>query len=304
MPSAKQKEITKLMKQAKILEKDIITKKGKQNIKAMKLKGGALPTFTGEKALMRMTKKQLKQLVDAEKLDITINKNKNKKTIVAEIIKKMPKTEAKKEEAKKEEAKKEEAKQPEAKKEEAKKEEAKKEPEAKKEEAKKEKKPYKTMETVGHTIVNVYCGGSSHPDFPVPQSIVRKALEAEKLPPKEKKVLHKALKKIDFAKFEGIPSQVIPKAVPHSTHKLPSTKSRFSVPSSKKTKPAMVELEEEASEFEDDDDDIEETAQEKTIRLRKAELAKVAKKGAKTKEKKDRVKSKLEGIFAKRSPPK
>ena len=288
MPSAKQKEITKLMKQAKILEKDIITKKGKQNIKAMKLKGGALPTFTGEKALMRMTKKQLKQLVDAEKLDITINKNKTKKAIAAEIIRKMPKPEAKQPEAEQPEAKQPEAKQP----------------EAKKEEAKKEKKPYKTLETVGHTIVNVYCGGSSHPNFPVPQSIVRKALEAEKLPPKEKKVLHKALKKIDFAKFEGIPSQVIPKAVPHSTHKLPSTKSRFSVPSSKKTKPAMVELEEEASEFEDDDDDIEETAQEKTIRLRKAELAKVAKKGAKTKEKKDRVKSKLEGIFAKRSPPK
>jgi hypothetical protein len=298
MPSAKQKEITKLMKQAKILEKDIITKKGKQNIKAMKLKGGALPTFTGEKALMRMTKKQLKQLVDTEKLDVTINKNKNKKTIVAEIIKKMPKLEAKQPEAKKEEAKKEpEAKQPEAKQPEAKK-------EAKKEEAKKEKKPYKTMETVGHTIVNVYCGGSSHPDFPVPQSVVRKALEAEKLPPKEKKVLHKALKKIDFAKFEGIPSQVIPEPVPHSTHKLPSTKSRFSVPSSKKTKTAMVELEEEASEFEDDDDEIEETAQEKAIRLRKAELAKVAKKGEKTKGKKDRVKSKLEGIFAQRLPTK
>ena len=42
--------------------------------------------------------------------------------------------------------------------------------------------PQKQNVDAGHTIVNVYCGGNHHPDYPVPQSVVRQALNANKAP--------------------------------------------------------------------------------------------------------------------------
>jgi len=42
-------------------------------------------------------------------------------------------------------------------------------------------KEHKNMD-VGHTIVNVYCSGNTHPDYPIPQSLVRQALDSNNLP--------------------------------------------------------------------------------------------------------------------------
>jgi hypothetical protein len=66
---------------------------------------------------------------------------------------------------------------------------------------------------LGHTIVNVYAGGSSHPDYPIPQSLVRQALDMQKLPPIERKELTNFIKseakKAEIT--EGIPEKHIPK---------------------------------------------------------------------------------------------
>ena len=42
--------------------------------------------------------------------------------------------------------------------------------------------PQKQNVNAGHTIVNMYCGGNHHPDYPVPQSVVRQALNANQAP--------------------------------------------------------------------------------------------------------------------------
>lgn len=44
------------------------------------------------------------------------------------------------------------------------------------------KEPQRRNIDNGHTIVNMYCGGNNHPDFPVPQSVVRQALDANQQP--------------------------------------------------------------------------------------------------------------------------
>lgn len=177
--------------------------------------------------------------------------------------------------------------------------------------------PAKKSVDVGNTIINMYCGGSSHPDFPVPQSVVRHALKSQQLPLREQQQLGQQLRQTSVPQFQGIPREVIPEAVPHRSHK--DIRARFDKPAKKfkpvKTtkpikkidKPSEEQLKEvrdvvepDDDEWEDDDDEIEETAFEKSKRLQREELAKVAKKGKRQKGKKDAVRAKLEGIFSQR----
>jgi hypothetical protein len=41
--------------------------------------------------------------------------------------------------------------------------------------------------SVGHAIINIYTGGSSHPDYPIPQSVVKSALNANSLKPQHQR---------------------------------------------------------------------------------------------------------------------
>ena len=78
----------------------------------------------------------------------------------------------------------------------------------------------KTLD-VGNTIINMYCGGSSHPDFPVPQSLVRTALNAQQLPLERQKVVGHDLRQRakESPQFQGIPTQHVPSPVKHESHK-------------------------------------------------------------------------------------
>ena len=175
------------------------------------------------------------------------------------------------------------------------------------------------MIDIGHSILNFYVGGSNHPDFPVPQSIVKQALKSQKLPEEKQKELAEELKKIKPVKIQGIPKEVIPEYVPHKSHK--ELKKRFEtnedVPKEKKKERKKMpwddaprrkgKRQEEIEELTEDDNDDEfegeisepeeETQQERQKREREEELQKVMKRGERQKKKRDKVKSKLEGIL-------
>ena len=75
-------ELARLMAQVKILERDMLTKRGKQNTNQPPKE----PKFRyTTKSLMRMTKKKLKELCDEHKLDMDTTKM-LKKDIVAAIM--------------------------------------------------------------------------------------------------------------------------------------------------------------------------------------------------------------------------
>ena len=79
---SQEKELARLMAQVKILERDMLTKRGKQNINQPPKE----PKFRyTTKSLMRMTKKKLKELCDEHKLDMDTTKM-LKKNIVAAIM--------------------------------------------------------------------------------------------------------------------------------------------------------------------------------------------------------------------------
>ena len=44
--------------------------------------------------------------------------------------------------------------------------------------------------SIGHAIINIYTGGSSNPNIPIPQHIVRSAIDAQRLPAEEQKEIH------------------------------------------------------------------------------------------------------------------
>jgi hypothetical protein len=163
---------------------------------------------------------------------------------------------------------------------------------------------------VGNTIINMYCGGSGHPDFPVPQSVVRHALASQALPEREQRAIHRELKKVKAPKFQGIPREVIPKAVPHKTHTPSKMAKRFKavepvrrpvVEKKAAAAPADGEAEIDPLDAEDSDDDVVEVKKESNLdkirRLKQEELAKVAAKGKRGKKKRDAVRAKLENIF-------
>ena len=187
------------------------------------------------------------------------------------------------------------------------------------------KDPEQKAVDVGHTIVNVYCNGSNHPDFPVPQSVVRQALDAQQLPLFQQQQMAEFLKQQaqQQVPIQGIPPEAIPDPIPHPSHsslrpyQKPKPASKFPpVSTVQRDKPAskfppvktvqrnkpVVEKEEEKqpSRFEDDDEE-EETAEEAIKRKRQEEIAKEFSR-AKKKGFNDKFKSKLEGIFSARIP--
>jgi len=141
--------------------------------------------------------------------------------------------------------------------------------------------PHRVVD-VGSTIVNVYCNGSPHPDFPIPQSVVRHALRAQQMPLAEQQQLAAMLSKYQEQNeppiIEGIPKEAIPQEVPHishtklsSAHKFPSVITRSRKNASEMAAP-LSELEEK--------NEPQETDLEKRIRAQKvaqsAELAKLS----------------------------
>ena len=84
--SSQEKELARLMAQVKILERDMLTKRGKLNISKPPaiLKKKKLGKYT-TKGLMRMTKKKLKELCDEHELGIEVDMMK-KKDIVDQIM--------------------------------------------------------------------------------------------------------------------------------------------------------------------------------------------------------------------------
>jgi hypothetical protein len=179
---------------------------------------------------------------------------------------------------------------------------------------------------VGHTVINLYTNGSQHPDFPIPQSVVRQALQAQQMPLQEQHRVAEGLRTYvpESPPIQGIPKEVIPREVPHPSHS--SIRSRFekqsSVPPVKKfptvkppdrvkkpqTKPPVAQKEEPEEEFKpsafDDDSEEEESPADKARRLRQEQVAKETGR-SKGKGKTDKFKNKLEGLLGKpRSPPK
>jgi hypothetical protein len=187
---------------------------------------------------------------------------------------------------------------------------------------------------VGHTVLNLYTNGSQHPDFPIPLSVARQALQAQQLPLQEQHRVAEGLRTYvpESPPIKGIPKEVIPREVSHPSHS--SIRSRFerssSVPPSKKfpqVKPpdrikktqdkppvAQKEVEEEEEEpikksaFADDSEEEEEpeTEDEKLRKIKEAKQKEIARdfRGAKGKGKTDKFKNRLEGLLGKpRKPP-
>ena len=95
---------------------------------------------------------------------------------------------------------------------------------------------------LGHTIVNIYVGSNSHPDYPIPQSLVRQALDAQNLPEKQKKTVSEFLKKeAEKAPLHNVVPQPVPilqskKWAPVQTTKKNLPQPKGSVVKSKKVK--------------------------------------------------------------------
>jgi hypothetical protein len=179
---------------------------------------------------------------------------------------------------------------------------------------------------VGHTVINLYTNGSQHPDFPIPQSVVRQALQAQQMPLQEQHRVAEGLRTYvpESPPIQGIPKEVIPREVPHPSHS--SIRSRFerssSVPPVKKfptvkppdrikkeqTKPPVQQDEPEEDEFKpsafDDDSEEEEEPADKARRLRREQVAKETGR-SRGKGRTDKFKNKLDGLLGKpRTPPK
>ena len=76
----------------------------------------------------------------------------------------------------------------------------------------------KKMIDTGHSIINIYCGGSNHPDFPIPQSLARQALNAQQMPLFQQQQLGQFLQQQQPVPIQGIPQQAIPQPIPHPSH--------------------------------------------------------------------------------------
>ena len=64
---------------------------------------------------------------------------------------------------------------------------------------------------VGHTIVNVYCGGHQSPNYPVPQYVVRQALNSNNLPLHQQQEIGNMMKQ-EAPQFTQAPPQAPPQA--------------------------------------------------------------------------------------------
>ena len=172
------------------------------------------------------------------------------------------------------------------------------------------KEPEKQNVDVGHTIVNMYCGGSPHPDFPVPQSVVRQALDANNMSLFQQQQLGHQLRQANPPQFQGIPQEVIPAHVAHPSQE--SIKSRFNKPNItepvKKFPPvkSAPRLEKPIQQTEpspgapkskfDDEEEEEETQAQKESRERREKMEKEIGQ-SKGKGKTDKFKQQLENIF-------
>lgn len=152
---------------------------------------------------------------------------------------------------------------------------------------------------LGHTIVNIYCGGNSHPDYPIPQSVVRNALNSQNLePPLQKQVEQ-------FLRQEAIQTPLSDIKKKFSKTEIPAVKKFPKVETTKPLQKPILPTKTEvktSSNFEDDDEE-EETSEERAKRERAEEIAKEIGK-SKGKGKTEKFKSRLEGILGARFPKK
>jgi hypothetical protein len=170
---------------------------------------------------------------------------------------------------------------------------------------------------LGHTIVNVYCGGNSHPDFPVPQSVVRQALNAQNLQPLQQQQVSQFLRQeAQTTPINQAVSQPPVQSLSNIRNKFnkpdvkPAPVKKF--PPVKTTKPLQKPIipkddddKPSSSKFEDEDEE-EETKEERMKRERAEQIAKEVGR-SKGKGKTDKFKNKLEGILGARlskPPPK
>ena len=134
----------------------------------------------------------------------------------------------------------------------------------------------------GHTIINMYCGGNHHPDYPVPQSVVRSALNVNQQPLNQQKDMS------DFLRQESINFENFKKQQQQPT--MSDIKSKFNKPA-KKFEPVKTitpnkpidfskkekvkkddDKDDKKSAFEDDSDE-EEDEIERMKRLKREEVA-------------------------------
>jgi hypothetical protein len=127
---------------------------------------------------------------------------------------------------------------------------------------------------LGHTIVNVYANGSNHPDFPVPMTVVRHALNAQNLTGEKRQNVEDELRKDlkNITPIKGIPREAIPDPVPHPSHKNLKKETVEKLEKAVKNRRDAI-----APSNDRDDSDFEESesATEKQQRERLEELAKV-----------------------------
>jgi hypothetical protein len=145
---------------------------------------------------------------------------------------------------------------------------------------------------LGHMVINMYCQGSTHPDYPVPQSVVRTALNAQSLPsghPTEQVIRNLVREEASQMRKNqtGIPLKAVAEVLPRTfapppPAPLPKTQIprvfeplRAPKEPSKKFPTVVPTVRNRPISFEDDDDDSdeEETASERARRLRMEQLA-------------------------------
>ena len=146
--------------------------------------------------------------------------------------------------------------------------------------------PQKQNVDAGHTIINMYCGGNHHPDYPVPQSVVRHALNINQAPLYQQQDMAEFLRREEQQQTE--PSR---RAEPKQS--LSDIRGKFSKPAKKfepvktikpnkpidfdkQKKPQITKKVEEEPEkksaFEDDDEE-EEDEVDKIRRIKREEVA-------------------------------
>ena len=133
----------------------------------------------------------------------------------------------------------------------------------------------------GHTIINMYCGGNHHPDYPIPQSLVRSALNVNQQPLNQQKDMSDFLRQ-ESVNFENFKRQQ------QKQPTMGDIQSKFNKPAKKfepvKTikpnkpidfsKKENVKKEDDKKSAFDDDSDEEEDEVEKMRRLKREEVAK------------------------------
>lgn len=144
---------------------------------------------------------------------------------------------------------------------------------------------------LGHTIVNIFVGSNQHPDYPIPQSLVRSALEAQQLPPQQEQKVSRFLR--EEAKRTPI------------SRSTPSKPSKKFPPVRTRPAPRREVKEEEEEEFQptsggfDDDSEEEESPADKARRERQEQMRREMSR-SKGKGRKDAFKNKLEGLLSQR----